>query len=165
MADYYTKTEINNKLSPINNSITNLDLNKVDKQDVATTAKNGLLSKEDKTKLDGIETGANKYVLPEAGNNTLGGIKAAPGTAGLSVGTINSKWINQKNVCGSFTYHTGMEQVLPTYYQVLEATTEKYGLMSPEDKVKLDSLSSGGSGNITEYTEAEITALLKQIRF
>lgn len=312
LADYYTKTEINNKLSPINNSITNLDLNKVDKQDVATTAKNGLLSKEDKTKLDGIEekankyilptastsaiggikvnevnniiassseptnsikkigstlinnagiiysyyqypneattsapglmaasdkvklnslgglsskdiqflyvhrysdtsdlegeditvewvnydeewerfnikratttysglmskedkkkldsieTGANKYVLPEAGNNTLGGIKAAPGNAGQSVGTINSKWINQKNVCGSFTYHTGMEQVLPTYYQVLEATTEKYGLMSPEDKVKLDSLSSGGSGNITEYTEAEITALLKQIRF
>ena len=58
-----------------------------------------------------------------------------------------------------------MEQVFPTYYQVLEATTEKYGLMSPEDKVKLDSLSSGGSSNITEYTEAEITALLKQIRF
>lgn len=165
LANYYTKTEINNKLSPINNSITNLNTNKVDKQDVATTAKNGLLSKEDKTKLDGIETGANKYVLPEAGNNTLGGIKAAPGTAGQTVSTINTKFINQKKVCGSFTYHTGMEQVFPTYYQVLEATTEKYGLMSPEDKVKLDNLSSGGSSAITEYTEAEITALLKQIRF
>ena len=133
--------------------------------DVATTAKNGLLSKEDKTKLDGIETGANKYVLPEAGNNTLGGIKAAPGNAGQAVSTINTKFINQKEVCGSFTYHTGMEQVFPTYYQVLEATTEKYGLMSPEDKVKLDSLSSGGSSTITEYTEAEITALLNQIKF
>ena len=133
--------------------------------DVATTAKNGLLSKEDKIKLDSIETGANKYILPEAGNNVLGGIKARPGNAGQSVSTINTKFINQKEVCGGFTYHTGMEQVYPTYSQVLEATTEKYGLMSPEDKVKLDNLSSGGSSNITEYTEAEIIALLKQIRF
>lgn len=229
LADYYTKTEINNKLSPINNSITNLNTNKVDKQDVATTAKNGLLSKEDKTKLDGIETGANKYVLPEAGYNVLGGIKATSYSGAPSVGTINSKWINQKKVYGNFDYQFTMEQVLPTYYQVLEATTEKYGLMSPEDKVKLnninvsdeylegtievlhsgnsfklhcqrikfsdydnyeyydinipiatnsacgllskedkvklDNLSSGGSSAITEYTEAEITALLKQIRF
>lgn len=133
--------------------------------DVATTAKNGLLSKEDKTKLDSIETGANKYVLPEAGYNVLGGIKATSYSGAPAVGTINTKLINQKVVCGSFSYNSGMEQVLPTYCQVLEATTEKYGLMSPEDKVKLDSLSSGGSSNITEYTEAEITALLKQIRF
>lgn len=230
LADYYTKTEINNKLSPINNSITNLNTNKVDKQDVATTAKNGLLSKEDKTKLDGIETGANKYVLPEAGYNVLGGIKATSYRAAPSVGTINSKFINQKEAYGNFNYQSTREKVLPTYYQVLEATTEKYGLMSPEDKVKLnninvangeylqgyievlhsgnsfklhcqsvkfsddddyvfydinipiatnsacgllskedkvklDSLSSGGSSTITEYTEAEITALLKQIRF
>lgn len=198
--------------------------------DVATTAKNGLLSKEDKTKLDGIETGANKYVLPEAGYNVLGGIQATSYSGAQAVGTINTKLINQKVVYGGFSYHSGMEQVLPTYCQVLEATTEKYGLMSPEDKVKLnnidvtnseylqgyievlhsgnsfklhcqsvkfsdydnyeyydinipiatnsacgllskedkvklDSLSSGGSSNITEYTEAEITALLKQIRF
>lgn len=133
--------------------------------DVATTAKNGLLSKEDKTKLDGIATGANKYVLPEAGYNVLGGIKATNYSGAPAVGTINSKEINQKEVYGSFNYQSTMEQVLPTYYQVLEATTEKYGLMSPEDKVKLDSLSSGGSSTITEYTEAEITTLLKQIRF
>lgn len=230
LADYYTKTEINNKLSPINNSITELNSNKVDKQDVATTAKNGLLSKEDKTKLDGIETGANKYVLPEAGYNVLGGIQATSYSGAQAVGTINTKLINQKVVYGNFSYNSGMEKVLPTYVQVLEATTEKYGLMSPEDKVKLnninvdnseylegtievlhsgnsfklecqrvkfsdwdnyefydinipiatnsacgllskedkvklDNLSSGGSSNITEYTEAEITALLKQIRF
>ena len=162
LANYYTKTEIDNKLSPINESITELDSNKVDKQDVATTAKNGLLSKEDKTKLDGIETGANKYVLPEAGNNTLGGIKAAPGNAGQSVGTINSKWINQKNVCGSFTYHTGMEQVFPTYYQVLEATTEKYGLMSPEDKVKLNNINvSDFDVDLTPYAKtADVTSAI-----
>lgn len=165
LADYYTKTEINNKLSPINNSITELGSNKVDKQDIATTAKNGLLSKEDKIKLDSIETGANKYVLPEAGYNVLGGIKAEFSGAAAEVSTINTKDINQKVVFSNFTYIRSRKKVLPTYCQVLEATTEKYGLMSPEDKVKLDSLSSGGSSTITEYTEAEITALLKQIRF
>lgn len=165
LADYYTKTEINNKLSPINNSITELNTNKVDKQDVATTAKNGLLSKEDKIKLDGIETGANKYVLPEAGYNVLGGIKAEFSGAAPAVGIINTKDINQRVVFSDFAYISSRKKVLPTYSQVLEATTEKYGLMSPEDKIKLDSLSSGGSSTITEYTEAEITALLKQIRF
>lgn len=133
--------------------------------DSTKTSGCGLLLNTDKKKLDGIETGANKYILPEAGNNILGGIKAAPSNTGQAVGTINTKFINQKEVYGNFSYQSTMEKVLPTYYQVLEATTEKYGLMSPEDKVKLDSLSSGGSSTITEYTEAEITTLLKQIRF
>ncbi len=38
----------------------------------ATTSANGLMSKEDKTKLDGITAGANKYVHPTgAGNNHI----------------------------------------------------------------------------------------------
>lgn len=35
----------------------------------------GLMSSKDKIKLDGIATGANKYTLPVASENTLGGIK------------------------------------------------------------------------------------------
>lgn len=35
----------------------------------------GLMSKEDKSKLDGIEAGANNYVLPIASTEVLGGIK------------------------------------------------------------------------------------------
>lgn len=174
--DFNTGTTTNNngvelrsrRLSYNNGSLTskgNVLILRIYIADPTKTSGCGLLLNTDKKKLDSIETGANKYVLPEAGNNTLGGIKAAPGTAGQAVGTINNKYINEKAVYGNFSYHTGMEKVLPTYYQVLEATTEKYGLMSPEDKVKLDSLSSGGSSTITEYTEAEITALLKQIRF
>ena len=154
-----------------NNGVAILDANgkvlesQLPVSDVATTAKNGLLSKEDKIKLDDIETGANNYVLPEAGYNVLGGIKAEFSGAAVEVGTINTKDINQKVVFSNFTYVRSRKKVFPTYCQVLEATTEKYGLMSPEDKIKLDSLSSGGSSTITEYTEAEITALLKQIRF
>lgn len=42
---------------------------------VASGSTNGLMSSTDKTKLDGIANGANKYVLPTAGLNALGGVK------------------------------------------------------------------------------------------
>ncbi len=41
----------------------------------ATQSANGLMSSTDKTKLDGIDTGANKYTLPTADASTLGGVK------------------------------------------------------------------------------------------
>lgn len=51
-------------------------------------SKDGLMSKEDKTKLDGIAEQANKYVLPAANKTTLGGVKQAalvPEAAGENV--------------------------------------------------------------------------------
>lgn len=53
----------------------------------ATTSSAGLMSAADKTKLDGIATGANKYTLPTASSSTLGGVKttsAVTSTAGLT---------------------------------------------------------------------------------
>lgn len=44
-------------------------------QDTATTSASGLMSATDKSKLDGIEDGANKYTLPTASSSTLGGVK------------------------------------------------------------------------------------------
>lgn len=41
----------------------------------ASTSSAGLMSATDKTKLDGIEAGANNYTLPVAGTSVLGGIK------------------------------------------------------------------------------------------
>ncbi len=41
----------------------------------ATASKNGLMSYEDKIKLDTIETGANNYTLPEASASEMGGIQ------------------------------------------------------------------------------------------
>jgi hypothetical protein len=41
----------------------------------ATQSANGLMSSTDKTKLDGIATGANNYSLPTASSSTLGGVK------------------------------------------------------------------------------------------
>lgn len=43
----------------------------------ATEFNDGIMSKEDKVKLDGIASGANNYTLPTASVNTLGGIKVS----------------------------------------------------------------------------------------
>lgn len=41
----------------------------------ATVSKDGLMSKEDKKKLDGINANANNYSLPAANKTTIGGVK------------------------------------------------------------------------------------------
>ncbi len=43
----------------------------------ATTGKAGLMSAEDKKKLDGIAANANSYTLPAATKSALGGVKQA----------------------------------------------------------------------------------------
>ena len=43
----------------------------------ATTSADGLMSKEDKAKLDDVAANANAYVLPAATTSALGGVKQA----------------------------------------------------------------------------------------
>ncbi len=50
----------------------------------ATTNKAGLLSAEDKKKLDGIAANANNYTLPAATKSALGGVKQAAAVAEAS---------------------------------------------------------------------------------
>lgn len=50
----------------------------------ATTSAAGLMSAADKTKLDGIATGANKYTLPTASSSTLGGVKTTSNVTSTS---------------------------------------------------------------------------------
>lgn len=59
-----------------------------DTSPVATTSVDGLMSAADKTKLNGIATGANKYSLPAATSSVLGGVKTSTGITNLS-GTIS----------------------------------------------------------------------------
>ena len=63
---------------------------------VATQSANGLMSSTDKTKLDGIATGANNYTLPAATSGALGGIKigytdSTAGTRNYAVQLSNDK--------------------------------------------------------------------------
>ena len=60
----------------------------------ATTGSAGLMSAADKSKLDNIAAEANKYILPEAATNALGGIKIAKDNASYTVATNTSPTIS-----------------------------------------------------------------------
>lgn len=119
---------------------------------LASTTSCGLLSKEDKIKLDSCITS-----IPEANYNVLGGIKPTTKVNGNDPNLINGTEVNVVDGVANFVCESTAEYVGANYKIIREATTEKYGLMSPDDKVKLN--------DITEYTEAEITTLLNQISF
>lgn len=85
---------------------------------VATTTKKGLMSSADKTKLNGIATGANNYSLPTASENTLGGVKV-----GNNLSILN-----------------GVLSATNTTYS--NATTSSSGLMSSDDKAKLNGIAT-----------------------
>lgn len=55
----------------------------------ATSSSAGLMTADDKAKLDGIATDANKYTLPIASATALGGIKLGSGLSATSDGTVS----------------------------------------------------------------------------
>lgn len=67
---------------------------------VATTSANGLMSSTDKSKLDGIATGANNYSLPAATASVLGGVKVGSNIT-VSSGTIS---LTKANVTAALGY-------------------------------------------------------------
>lgn len=111
----------------------------------ATASTAGLMSSEDKTKLNSIESGANNYSLPTATSSILGGVKST--TTGTAAGKdynvqVNSDGTMKVNVPWTDTTYT-------------EATTSTAGLMSTADKTKLNNLPTGETitadlGEITE---------------
>ena len=98
-----------------NNFYTALDT-KADKT-TATTSANGLMSKEDKSKLDGIATEANKTVVDS------------------SLSTSSTNPVQNKVVKGALDSKAGTSI----------ATTSANGLMSSSDKTKLDGIATGAT--------------------
>lgn len=94
----------------------------------ATTSKSGLMGSSDKTKLDGL----SNYSLPTASATTLGGVKVG---ANLS---INSGVLS----AAAYTH---------------PATQSANGLMSKEDKLKLDTMVS--AGDLEYASNADIDSL------
>ena len=97
--------------------------------DVATTTTNGLMSSTDKSKLDGIATGANKYTHP-----TTSGNKHIP--SGGSAGQI-LRWSEDGTAVWGADNNTT--------YSV--ATTSANGLMSAADKTKLDGATNANTAS------------------
>ena len=97
----------------------------------ATQSANGLMSAADKTKLDGIATGANNYTLPTASSSILGGVKTGSNITNSS-GTIS---LTKANVTSALGY---TPPTTNTTYS--NATQSAAGLMSAADKTKLDGI-------------------------
>ena len=109
---------------------------------VATTSKDGLMSSEDKTKLDGIASGANKYTHPSFTQRA----------AGLYKITVNNQGhvSDATAVAKSDITALGIPAQDTTYDA---ATTSEDGLMSSEDKTKLDGIATGAN----KYTHPSYT--------
>ena len=111
----------------------------------ATTSADGLMSSEDKTKLDGIASGANKYTHPSYTNRTSGLYKITVDATGhVSAATAVTK--------SDITALGIPAQDTNTTYT--PATDDTDGLMSAEDKAKLDGIASGANN----YTHPTFTA-------
>lgn len=103
----------------------------------ASSSNPGLMSIDDKNKLDGIAANANNYSLPTAAKSTLGGIKVGYTTSG-----------NNRAVQVDTNGNAYVAQTDTTYSN---ATTTAAGLLSATDKKLIDTLPDGGysTGNST----------------
>ena len=132
---YYTESEIDSLLS-----------NKAGVS-VATTSANGLMSSSDKTKLNGIDSGANKTVVDNALSDT-------------SVNPVQNKVVTSALKGKQATLSAGTNisivdnviSAVDTKYVV--ATQSANGLMSSADKTKLDGIDKTKLDGISESADA-----------
>lgn len=133
-----------------------LSLDTKNKESGNVSSKDILIPNADGTKTDG------SGLMLNSDKTKLNSIKAVNTTFMTAIGDFVS---NKQGLQMNY-YSRNLNNALTNGYKIIPlASTTTNGMMSAADKVKLDNLSSGGSSAITEYTEAEITALLKQIRF
>ena len=121
---------------------------------------NGLMSYQDKIKLDGIASGANNYSLPVSSNTTLGGIKVSmpaqdTGTSwpiildnnGVAYTSING--LNKNNLDGS------VENVI--------AKNNKYSTTYSSTKIQIRDMSQNKSALLDFPAKSGTLALLSDI--
>ena len=120
----------------------------------ATSSANGLMSKEDKTKLDGIAAGANKYTLPVATASTLGGVKS--GGAFVSIGSDGIITVNRSLTSDNAENDENGDNIVNTYSKKADlpvvATASKAGLVKSGNHIRV-----AADGTVT-VTAAEVAA-------
>lgn len=122
---------------------------------VVTTENDGLMSSEDKVKLDGIEAGANKYVHPTHNEYVSGLYKFTVDNQGhvTEAVQVQKTDITSLGIPGQDT----------TYAPV---TTSDNGLMLASDKTKLDAVPEPSTIATQSYVAGQISAaghITKQI--
>lgn len=116
----------------------------------ATTSAAGLMSAADKTKLDGIETGANAYVHPSYTART--GVPT--GNQSPAFGGTFTVTQPASDATGHITSMTSRTITIPS----ATATTSAAGLMSAADKTTLNKLSTYvGDKSVSEQIESAIS--------
>lgn len=161
--------------NPVSNRVITQALNGKASTDAVSTSLNGLMSKDDKIKLDGIEEQANAYVLPFAEDTVLGGVKLrekldpAPADTRIGLGLDNGV-LSIKGLLASqiFIYPSSLGVGDKTQYDFNTyiynriktkadaththdvATQNINGFLSKEDKVKLDGIAEGANKTIVD---------------
>ena len=140
----------------------------------ATQDQSGLMSANDKKKLDNIEANANNYTLPVATTTRLGGVKAGNNITISEDGTISATDTNTtyEVMEGATSEANGQSGLVPAPTQgqqtrflrgdgtwqvptnttYTNATQSKDGLMSSEDKTKLDGIAKNANNYVHPTT-------------
>lgn len=145
---------------------------------VATSSAAGVMSKEDKSKLDGVATGATanvgtitevKTTSPLSGSGTSGSVTVSHSNSGVSAGsygpasgsgTLEPGFGSTFNVAGYTVNTTGhvtgaRERTVKMPNSTASTTTN--GLMSSTDKVKLNGIAEGATANTGTIEEIAST--------
>ena len=138
---------------PVQNKVVTAELGKKAGKDVATQYINGLMSKDDKAKLDGIEAGATKNstatatadadgLMSAADKVKLDGIEdgATKTIVDDALSATSTNPVQNKAVTAALDKKAGKDV----------ATAEADGLMSSTDKVKLDGIEDGANKTIVD---------------
>ena len=115
-----------------------------------STLQDGLMSKEDKTKLDGIEVGANKYTLPVATASILGGIKSG---GNITVASDGSVTVNNAGVAQMAQQDSSGRVIVNTYVPKTQiATSSAAGLVKSGNDI---TVASDGTVTVNSATTVD----------
>jgi len=183
-ADMYTKlngieaqankTTVDSALSststnPVQNKVINTALSgkaaSTHSHDAATTSAAGFMSATDKTKLDGIDTGANAYEHPTSGPSSSGNTSKGDTTNQTPAfgGTfkVTSETVDKYGHTTALAEHTVK---IPNAAATASSggAGGSAGLMSAADKEKLDGVATGAN-NYTHPTTTAVAAAAKKV--
>lgn len=175
--DALTEAQLNN----INNAITSISVNNVEQVNTngtvnltipnATTEQDGMMSASDKTKLDSLEN----YTLPAATDTTLGGVNigylngGVPSILHINNGSLTARvvlyYIKESKTLKLIDFINDSEITTIDCTELIKdgptASITENGLMSKEDKAKLDSQPTIKANNATGVTDDDYVVIKK----
>ena len=120
---------------------------------VVSTTTNGIMSKGDKSKLDGIKPGA------EVNQNAFSNVKVGQTTIASGAKTATLELVAGSNVTLSADTTNKKVTIAAKDTKYNNATSSKEGLMSKEDKAKLDQITIE-----TDVTDEEIATMIAAVQ-